>query len=723
MIIVIKLILLKAKMIQPLKTQSVGGRVLARTTLVAGVWVVSFGVSFQAIAQTAPAPTPTETQAEADEEEVTFTEKLLKQKVSTPSRSDATLLDSTRPTYVINREQILQQGARTVKESLKFLPGILGDGTVGSEVNALSGQFIRGSNTNQVLILLDGRPINNLGGGGFDLSEIKTDIVERIEVLPGGGSTLYGSDAIGGVINIITRRPSKAFSVEGGVQFGTYGYDNQRLQVSGKAKDFSYILGYDRTQADNDYGFTIPEAGYTGKRVNNYAQFNNLTARLEQKIGDRITLSASTLYLSKEQGVPGGVPVPNPVFGQGFFNSLTSSNRKLTDQILSDISLQAKLGKGDNSILTARVYLDFLNTKFENRTPFADTLSLVGGVPVLGRTAQTQQTFENYQQSLGVQLQHTWKIAKNQTLTYGGDFRTTNVRNVTQNLTTNIVRLNYKDTISQGALFAQYSIDLTPRFTVSAGLRQDFSSLSNGSATSPSVGAKLLLGKSTTLRANYVRNFRLPLLSNLFNANPTNIGNPDLKPERGNSFDIGLDQKIGKIGLLRLTYFNNTISDLIAFQRISPPVNGISGTWQNLGKVRTQGLEAALNVKLARNVFLGVGYTLNDAKILESVNPNEEGKQLRFASADKLNVSLSFENPEGWYFGLLLNSLSGYPTNNINTESLPGYTTLDFRFRVPMTQNLTVYGGVQNLFDQRYQLFPGFPDGGRTVQAGLDFKF
>ncbi|QZZ20577.1 TonB-dependent receptor [Leptothermofonsia sichuanensis E412] len=674
-----------------------------------------------------PSPAPTlpvqADELDEDEEELIIIERILRQPVSTPGRGEATLRDSTRPTYVINREEIEQRGARTVREALRFLPGILGDGTVGSQVNSLSGQFIRGSNTGQVLILLDGRPVNNLGGGGFDLSEFTTDTIERIEVLPGGGSTLYGSDAIGGVINIITRRPSnRPFSVTAKASFGSYGYDDQTLQVSGTVNPVSYLLSYNRIQADYRYKFSIPEAGFRGELKNADTLYNNLNARLEVKLSDRTNLSFNTFYLPKEQGVPGGVPVPFPIFGQGFFNSLTDSNRKYTDQVLSDVTLRTQLGAGNDSILTARLYLDFLNTRFDNRTAFADTLSVVRGQAVLRRTPQIQQRFQTQQRSLGVQVQHNWKLAPNQTVIYGFDYRSTNVENLTQNLVTDVVRLNYDDRIGQGAVFAQYAIDILPQFTVSAGLRQDFSTLTNGSALSPSVGTKLLLG-DTTLRANYIRNFRTPTLANLFNANPTNIGNPDLKPERGNSFDIGIDQKIGNFALLRLTYFNNTISDLIAFQRIAPPVNGISGTWQNLGKVRTQGLEAALNVQLVPNVFAFVGYTLNDPKILESVNPNEAGRELRFAGADKLNLGIWYENRSGWYAGLLMNSLSSYPTNNLNTEFLSGYTTFDFRLRVPMTRQLMLNFSVDNIFDQRYQVFAGFPDGGRMFQGGIRYEF
>jgi vitamin B12 transporter len=668
-------------------------------------WVVLSG---PAIAQTNP----------NEEEEITIEGRILDRPVSTPLRGAGTLRDSTRPAYVIDRAEIEQRGARTIKETLKFIPGILGDGTVGSEVNALSGQFIRGSNTGQVLILLDGRPLNNLGSGGFDLSEITTDNVERVEVLPGGGSTLYGSDAIGGIINIITRKPQAGFSGSLAAKFGSYGYDEQVLRLSGGLDQVSYSLSYNRIQADNDYRFS--SAGFSGRRVNNDAKFDNLNLQLGIKVSDRTNLSFNTFYLPKEQGVPGGVPVANPLFGQGFFNTLTDNNRKFTDQILSDLTLTQQLGAGTDSTLTARLYLDFLNTRFDNRTAFADALNNSG---LLRRTAQTQQRFETRQQSFGAQVQHNWQLAPKQTLVYGLDYRSTGVKNLRQNLLTDVVSLSYDDTISQGALFAQYAFDPFKNLTVNLGLRQDFSSLSEGSATSPAIGAKLLLGDSTTLRANYIRNFRTPTLANLFNTNPSNIGNPDLRPERGNSFDVGIDQPIGKVALLRLTYFNNTISDLIAFQRIAPPVNGISGTWQNLGKVRTTGLEAALNLQLAPNIFASAGYTLNSPKILESINTNENGKELRFAGADKLNLGIWYENPSGWYAGLLLNSLSAYPTNNTNTESLPGYTTLDFRSRIPLSRDLTLSAGVENIFNQRYELFAGFPDGGRTVQVGLNYQF
>jgi len=638
--------------------------------------------------------------------EINVIEELLNEPVFSPFRQEGTVKDSTRPIYVITGEEMEAQGARTVREAIKFLPGILGDGTVGTEVNALSGQLIRGSNTGQVLILLDGRPINNAGSGGFDLSEFTTNNIQRIEVLPGGGSTLYGSDAIGGVINIITRRPTEKITTEAKVNIGAYGLNQQSIQNSGKKGDISWVVGYNRTQAENNYPFSIPEANFSGTRKNNDALYNNFNLKLEADLGKRNTLSFSTLYLNKEQGTPGGVPIPSPVNGQGFFNSLTDKNRKYTDQILTDFTWNLKLGGGDDSLLTAKIYGDFLNTRFDP-----------------SGSVSSQNRFQTNQSSYGIQTTHSWNFAKNQSLVYGFDYRNVNVRNTSFSYSTNKETLNYDNDINQGALFTKYEVVLIPNLTVNVGLRQDFSSLVNGSVTSPSVGTKYAVSDSTTLRANYIQNFRVPTIANLFNVNPSNIGNPELKPERGDSFDIGIDQKLGNIGLARLTFFKNNVSDTIAFKRLTPPVNGNTGTWENIGLVETTGIEATLNLQVAKNIYTFVNYTANDPRIFKSSNAAEINKELRFAGADKLNLGVSYETPQGLYLGLLMNSLNGYPTNNTNTEFLSGYTTFDFKLLVPLSDKLVVTGSLENLFNQRYQLFPGFPDGGRGFQVGLSSTF
>jgi vitamin B12 transporter len=389
------------------------------------------------------------------------------------------------------------------------------------------------------------------------------------------------------------------------------------------------------------------------------------------------------------------------------------------------LGINQKLGNSNDSTLTSRVYYDNLSTRFDNRTAFADTLSVQNGQVVKATTPQTQRQFDNKQKSFGIQTQHDWQISPNQTITYGFDYRNTNNRNTINGITTGIQTVSYDGNISQGALFAQYNLDFNPTLRATAGLRQDFSSLVNGGATSPALGIKWDVNPGTTLRANYIRNFRTPTLTNLFSANPTNIGNPNLVPETGNSFDIGVDQKLGTFGLLRLTAFQNNISNVVAFQSINPAVNGVSGTYTNIGEVQTRGIEASVNARLAPNVYGFVNYTLNDPRIVKDGNSAVVGKELRFAGADKLSMGVSYENSYGWYGSLALNSLSGYPTDNANTEFLPGFTSFDANFVAPLNEDrsLNLNASVQNIFDQRYQLFAGFPDAGRTFRTGIDWKF
>jgi vitamin B12 transporter len=664
------------------------------TATVCPVW----GEFLPAIAQETPATEASELKPEA-EEEITFTDRLLQQPVYAPFRREGTLKDSSRAVYTINREQIEAQGARTAQEALKYLPGILSDGTAGGQLGALSSQFIRGSNSAQVLILLDGRPLNDVGFfGGFDLSEITADSIERIELLPGGGSTLYGSDALGGVINIITRTPSAKPEVTVRAALGSFGLNEQSIQTRGRSGDFGWTLGYSRIQADNDFDFKIDYIGLKDKRKNADVNYNNVNLKLEGKLGDRNKLSFSALYLNKDFGVAGGVPIPGTI---GAFNTLTPLARQNTNELLLDLSWESKLGRKDNSILTSRIYADFLNYRYNNPDP-----STFGTRDDVDRRA------------VGLQVQHNWKFAKNQTITYGVDYRNTRSRNVTFTYGPDTTAVNYDGDISQGALFARYEVDVTPWFSLNAGVRQDFNSLVNGSFTSPSVGVKFNLGKSTVLRANYARSFRAPQIINLEGLAAFNVvGNPDLEPEVGNSFDIGIDQTLGDRGLLRLTLFSNTFDNLINFQFGSP------STYVNIGRVRTLGLEADVNVKLAKNFYGFVNYTLNDPKIVRDRDPSIEGNELSFRGADSLKVGFAYETPKGLYAAVILRNLGSYFVNNTNTESLPGFTTLDLKFRVPIWKDIVFNGNLDNLLDEQYEQYPGYPAVGRSFRLGISVKF
>lgn len=631
---------------------------------------------------------------------ISVTGEILDQPVYTPFRREGTVRESSQPVYVINRQQIEAQGTRTVNEALRYLPGVLSEGTAGGQLGALSGQFIRGGVSSQTLILLDGRPLNEVGGfGAFDLSNFTTDAVEQIEVLPGGGSVLYGSNAIGGVINIITRRPPTEPGLETAATaaVGSFGFNDQVIQLRGREADLSWVLGFNRTAATNAFPFSLTSTEFEGVRTNADVRYNNLNLNVTGEVSDRSRLRFGLLFLSKDLGVPGGVPVPGSI--SGGFNALTADDRQYSENWLLDLTYEADLGQADDSRLTARLFGDLLSLTFNN--PVAD-----------GPFATPSRDLVD-QSSVGAQVQHAWQVAPNQNLTYGVDYRQVVANNTTLNLLTDTLTENYRESIKQAGLFARYQVDITPRFSANLGVRQDFNDLAEGSFTSFNLGTGVQVTETTRFRANFARNFRVPTLGDLFFA-PFN--NPNLAPESGLSFDIGVDQQLGDRGLLRLTAYRNDIRDAISFDLAT-------FTPQNIGRVETIGLEAELNYQLFDNLFAFANYTWNNPRIRESANPGDQGNLLPFTHADSFNLGLAYETPQGFYGALFVRGISDFFVDRANQESLAGRTTLDFKLRVPIDNALSVNASVNNLFNTQFEEFPGFPGLGRNVQVGLRSSF
>jgi vitamin B12 transporter len=662
-------------------------------------------LSFLAIASMAPvqaqvpraAPIPV-----ADEDEVII-RSILEQPVSGPTRSDSTVQDLSRPTYVVTQEQIQERGARTVQEALRYLPGILSDGTAGGQLGAGSSQFVRGASSRQVLILLDGRPINDRGFfGGFDLSTFTTTNVERIEVIPGGGSALYGSDAVGGIINIVSKRPTTKPETELGLSLGSFGYNQVTIASRGKSGSIGWMASYNRTQSENNFPYKVRPAkvdgvprkpSIKGERDHAAVLYNNADLRLEYDLNPRNSFSLGITYQAKDFEIPGSIRVP----------VVKSLANQYTSQWFTDLSWTSKLGKADDSKLTARLFGDFLGYTYNN--PGGGSLS----VDQINR------------KSLGAQIQHSWQFSKGQNLSYGIDYRSTTGRNTTFSNLAKTTRVNYDDSIQEGALFASYQAVLGD-LQISAGLRQDFNSLANGSAFSPSAGLKFNVSPSTTLRANISRSFRAPLISDI--AGVTAYGqlpSPDLKPERGTNIDVGIDQKLGKFGLFRLTYFDNNVSDLTDYLCLDDFCE--NGRIINIGRVRSRGVETALNLQLSKRWSTFVNYTINDPIIKEDSDASVVGNELSFRSADSVNAGVTYATPQGISASLLMRHLSKFYVGNDNTEELPGYTTFDFKLKAPLDANLMLTLQVNNLLDKQYQLFPNVPALGRNFQAGVSYRF
>jgi vitamin B12 transporter len=205
----------------------------------------------------------------------------------------------------------------------------------------------------------------------------------------------------------------------------------------------------------------------------------------------------------------------------------------------------------------------------------------------------------------------------------------------------------------------------------------------------------------------------VPNLIDLYYA-PFGYSNPDLKPEISDNFDIGIDQKIGDRALLRLTYFNNTIDDAI-----------VNGSTQpiNVQKVRAQGLEAALNVQITPNIYAFANYTLNDSKILKDQTSLNEGNELRYAGTNFGTIGIAYQQPKGLYLGLFLKQVGDRFPTEANIDPLPSYTNVDLRAHYPINEKVNLTASWENIFDDHYEVSPGYPGVGSRFQIGINAKF
>ena len=288
-------------------------------------------------------------------------------------------------------------------------------------------------------------------------------------------------------------------------------------------------------------------------------------------------------------------------------------------------------------------------------------------------------------------------------------------KNETTNLLTDVTAEAYDESINQTGIFARYQAEITPRFGINAGIRQDFNDLAESSFTSFNLGTRVTLTDTTSLRANFARNFRVPTLSDLF-LTTFDTNNPNLDPETGISFDIGVDQQLGERGLLRVTFYRNEINDAINF-------DSDSSRLENIDRVESIGIETEVNYQVLDSVFAFANYTWNRPEIRESDNPNNRGNSLPFTNADSFNLGLAYEPGDGLYAALFLRSLSDTFVDRGNLESLDGRTTADLKLRIPLSDNWVLNANMDNIFDEQFEEFPGFPGVGRSLQIGVKGTF
>lgn len=582
---------------------------------------------------------------------------------------------------VVDRQEIERRQYKTVQDILNDVPGVAANqsGPFG-KTGAL---FIRGTNANHTLVLVDGLRANDPSSpnGTFNFAHILTDMVERIEVVRGPLSTLYGSDALGGVVNIITRKGSGKPSVTLNLEGGSFNTLAGSAAVQGAIERFNFNVGVAGLRTD---GISVtPKSQRLPGMKGEDDPYRNFTfnARVGMEVTDNFDISLFGRYINTRSEYDNW-PVEDPNMRE---NSEQFYGRALGELYLMDGRWKQSFGVGYANIYRRdRDEADAFN-------PFPFTLDTKRrGERLKGDWQNDVQVSDFWKLTFGVEGEKEW---------YKSDV--------------DGFKLSADATTIGG--FLQNRFTIMDRLFLTVAARLDHHSDFGTNPTFSAGVAYLHRETDTKLKASVGTAFKAPTLDQLYGAIPAFgfSGNPNLDPEKSVGFDIGFEQSLFD-GKLRFgsTYFRNWIRDLIDF-------NPTFSTLINVDKVRSWGLESFVAVQPVAWLSARVDHTwirTEDRATGQQLARRPKHKitaAIDVTPIEKLTLgfSVTWNDDRGDYLPIFANG-----TNK-------DYTVARLTAAYQMTDNLQFYGRIENVFDEKYTDPAGYGQPGFAAYAGTRVTF
>jgi vitamin B12 transporter len=616
------------------------------------------------------------------------------QVVVTATRGEAAASSLGISVTALDRERIEERHASSFLALVQEAPGVATARTGG--LGAQGSMFVRGGESRYARILVDGVPINQ-PGGLFDFGSALPLELERVEVVRGATSSLYGTDALAGVVQIVTRRalagagPDLRLEGEGGT-FSTW---QARAASAGRAGAFDWNAGALRLETDNE----VP---------NNAFSETAGAASLGGQLGEKTTLRLTLRAEGSDLGTPGQTSFGRPDLDASFERDdlvLGSQLRHARGRFAHQ--LQVGFAK------TSQLSLDPLDSGCY--TPQSG--SATGAFPICDFTNTAGFQNDTRRLSFGYQLEA--QVGSRHLVTAGVDLERE----------TGALGSRSEDLLeperTNGGFYVQDRAVLGRRWFVTAGGRVEHNG-SFGWWVVPRAAVAFRLGEAnpTTLKASGGAGIKEPTFFESFGVSFFAQGNPDLKPEQSRTFDFGVQQWLLS-GRLRAeaTYFHHDYREQIAFTTVDPVT--FQGTYVNLGKTRAQGLEVAVEAVPSSKVSLLAAYTLLDGEVLVSSasfdpvyaagqpllrRPKHQGSVTARVGGPRLSGALTVvavgRRADSDFVGLGL-------------MSNPAYTRVDARLRGRIARQLEAFVVAENLFDEGYEEALGYPALGRSVRGGL----
>jgi vitamin B12 transporter len=579
---------------------------------------------------------------------------------------------------VVTAEDIAAKQFESLPDVLEQVPGlnVVQTGGVGGQTSV----FMRGTNANHTKVFVDGIDVSDPSspGGTFDFGQFPAQDIQRVEILRGPQSGLYGSDAIGGVINVITKSGSGPAQFTAGAEAGSFDTFNQNAGVSGSLDGFHYAANVEHLHSGETPVTPLDLLTPGERRIDDY--YDNVTG--STKLGYEVTSN----------------------FDVGLAARYTDSHLRLTaeneDNFPFDFPDSAQSANDTRQYYTrATAHLVSAGGAFDQ------TLGLAYSNVKSFETGPDSPESDFFGARVKVDWQGNISLAADEKLVLGAEHQ----------LDEMTVPLSASTTISSG--YAELESNFNDAFFNTLSLRYDDNDRFGGKTTYRVAPAYVIQDTGTKLKASVGTGFKAPTLSQMFQNFPDFdfYGNPNLKPESSLGYDVGFEQALANTAVrFGVTYFHNSIKNLI-------DDNADFTTLVNVGRAVTDGVESFVSYRPIQELTLGLDYTYTQAtdEVLHEELLRRPKHKATLSSewhaTSRLSLNAAVLSVSSW--------IDGNRDFSIPRLTAPGYTIVNLAAGYDLTPHLSLTGRIDNLFNRHYQEPVGFLQPSVGAFAGIKAKF
>ncbi len=591
--------------------------------------------------------------------------------VITPTRSQTPIDQIGSSVTVITADDIEREQKTSVADLLREVPGV--DVAQSGGPGQATSVFMRGANSEHTLVLVDGVEVNDPSNpnGAYDFSHLTTDNIERIEVLRGNESVLYGSNAIGGVISIITKQGTGAPSGWASIEGGSYNTFKAESGVSGVQDGLGFSLDASRLSTSGIAAFDKTE-GVPGHH-DGYDD-TNFSARLNGKINDWLSANTTMRYNDA-----------HTVYDEDF--GVLPDTFFLSDNFTTAKELDWS-GTGIVTLLDGKWQQEFTANYYDRRS---DTDDQAFG-PVFA-----------YSTRQGVSWLNHFTLDDHNLLTFGAETKKETVD------TNNDDDGRFSKHVD--GYYLQDQIGFTKQFYTTVGARLDDDSAFGEKTTYRIAPTYTVEETGTRFKASYGTGFKAPSLLQLYD---TLSGNPNLKPETSEGYDAGFEQKLwSNKATFGSTFFHTNFTNLITF--------GPAPTFQNINinTARVMGVENFIQLSPLPSLSLKAQYTYTDAYDAGT------GEELLRRAKNKASFDADYTFLERGRAGVnvIWNGVRDDSDFYGNRVVLPNSVVANLTSSWELTDHLKLFGRIDNLFDKQYENVFGFGTPGLSAYAGIKAQY